>query len=138
MTYALDTNIVSYMLREDRNKEVVKRFRAEVKQGHGYVIPPLCYYEITWWLLRKKATAQMHSFQELYKNAFIKVSMNEADFHKAAQIRADLDERGQPIGKQDNDIFIAAYCINHDFVLVTNNLDDFKRIDGLKLVNWKE
>ena len=137
MTYALDTNIVSYLIRKDRNKEVAMRFDTEIERGHDYAIPPLSYYEIIWWLLRKKAAVQLRAFQELYKNSSVKVSMSEADFHKAAQIRADLEERGQPIGKQDNDIFIAAYCINHDFVLVTNDLDDFIRINGLKLVNWK-
>jgi tRNA(fMet)-specific endonuclease VapC len=38
----------------------------------------------------------------------------------------------------DADILIAAYCLVNDYTLVTNNTNDFNRIDGLKLVNWKD
>jgi len=53
-----------------------------------------------------------------------------------AKIKADLVEKGTPIGDKDADIFIAAYCMNNDYTLVTDNISDFKRIDGLNYVNW--
>lgn len=136
MTYALDTNIISYLLRPSRNQEVVKRFIAET-QAHNYVIPPICYYETLWYLLRKNATSQLLVFNGLYKNVLTKINMGEADFIKAAEIRANLVEKGTPIGGKDADIFIAAYCIVNDYILVTNNTLDFNRIDSLKLENWK-
>ena len=136
MVYALDTNIISYLLRPNQNQEVVRRFLIETEQN-DYVIPPLSYFETLWYLLRKKATAQLRVFNELYKNSLLKINMGEAEFIKAAEIRAELEEKGTPIGN-DGDIFIAAYCIVNNYSLVTNNPRDFERIDGLNFVNWKE
>ena len=137
MIYALDTNVISHLLRPGYNVEVVRCFESAMELGHDYVIPPLSYYEIVWWLLHKKATAQLRVFQEFYQNAFVREGMDESDIYRAAQIRAELTQQGQPIGKSDSDIFIAAYCLNRDYTLVTHNLSDFERIDGLKIVNWK-
>jgi predicted nucleic acid-binding protein len=50
------------------------------------------------------------------------------------QLFSDLQKRGIMIG--DNDLLIAAYCIQHDFTLVTNNEKHFKYINNLKIVNW--
>ena len=136
MIYALDTNIISFLLRARHNPDVAKRFEVEIERGNDYVIPPLSYYEITWYLVRKKATAQLRCFRGLYQNAFVKSGMNEADLLLAAQIKASLEERGKPIG--DADILIAAYCIANDYTLVTDNTSDFERIDELKFVNWKQ
>jgi len=90
MIYALDTNIISFLLRAKQNPEVAKRFAFEIEQGNDYVIPPLSYYEITWYLIRKKATAQLRYFHNLYQNALIKTGMDEAGLLLAAQIRANL------------------------------------------------
>ena len=138
MIYALDTNIISYLLRRNYNTEVAKRFETEIDRGNHYVIPPLSYYEITWYLIRKNAAAQLRIFQELYRNAYTKIGMNETDFITAAKIKAYLEERGTPISKNDADIFIAAYCITNGYTLVTDNIKHFEHIDGLELVNWKE
>jgi predicted nucleic acid-binding protein len=136
MIYALDSNTISYLLRSSRNPEVAARFEAAAENGDDYVVPPLCYYEVTWYLLRKGAAAQSQLFQELYRGALTKADMNEDDFYKAAQIKADLDAQGLAVG--DADIFIAAFCLNRDFVLVTNNVKHFERIRGVKCVNWKD
>jgi len=138
MIYALDTNIISFLLRPSKNQEVVDRFERIADQGHDYVIPPLSYYEISWHLLWKKALVQSRILERLYENSVSKLQMVEEDFVTAAKIKAYLMERGTPIGKKDGDIFIAAHCIVNDYTLVTDNTRDFSRIDGLKLVNWKK
>jgi tRNA(fMet)-specific endonuclease VapC len=137
MIYALDINTISFLLRPSQNREVVQKFEEITAQGHDYVIPPLCYYEINWYLLRKKANAQLQVFEQLYHNSATKISMGEADFVLSARIKADLEERGTPIGSKDADIFIAAHCIVNGYTLVTDNTSDFERIAGLKIVNWR-
>jgi tRNA(fMet)-specific endonuclease VapC len=136
MIYALDTNILSFLLRPGKNPEVVKQFETVIEQGHEYVIPPLSYYEMAWHLIWKKAVAQSHLLDRLYKNSVTKFYMSEDDFVTAAKIKAYLMERGTPIGKKDGDILIAAYCLVNNYTLVTDNTSDFSRIDGLKFVNW--
>jgi tRNA(fMet)-specific endonuclease VapC len=64
------------------------------------------------------------------------LNISEDEIIKAAEIRANLEERHLPIGAAD--IFIAAHCIVNGYTLVTDNTKDFERIDGLDIVNWKD
>ena len=136
MIYALDTNIISFLLRPTKNSDVVAQFERAIELGEGYAIPPQCYFEIKWHLLWKDAPVQMDVFEGLYRNASVNNNMGEAELDRAARIKADLLIKGTPIG--DADIFIAAYCLVNNYVLVTDNTGDFARIDGLKYVNWKK
>lgn len=52
------------------------------------------------------------------------------------KIRANLETKGQKIGF--NDIFIAAIALTYHVTLVTNNIREFKRVDGLSLVDWQQ
>jgi len=138
MIYALDTNIISFLLRSDKNPKVAERFKEILRQGDMYVIPPQCYFEITWHLLWKNAVRQQQVFNDLCFNSVTKMQMGEAEFHLAATIKTELVKKGTPIGSKDADIFIAAYCITNGYTLVADNTSDFSRIDNLQIVNWKE
>ena len=63
------------------------------------------------------------------------------DFDDAAatrygKLRAFLERRGAPIGP--NDMLIAAHALSLGVVLVTDNVSEFDRVEGLKLENWRE
>ena len=51
-----------------------------------------------------------------------------------AAIRVDLKKRGNLIGASD--LLIAAHARLLGLTLVTNNVREFKRVHGLKVVNW--
>ena len=51
-----------------------------------------------------------------------------------AQLRAQLEAAGTPIGP--NDTWIAAEAVHHKLVLVTHNTREFERVPGLKVENW--
>jgi tRNA(fMet)-specific endonuclease VapC len=51
-----------------------------------------------------------------------------------AEIRAELQRIGQPIGS--NDVWIAAHALADDLTLVTNNEREFQRVPGLRVENW--
>lgn len=51
-----------------------------------------------------------------------------------AQLRAQLEKAGTLIGR--NDTWIAAEALHHGFTLVTDNVNEFKRVKGLKVENW--
>jgi tRNA(fMet)-specific endonuclease VapC len=57
----------------------------------------------------------------------------EAAEHYGA-IRSGLELSGSPIGP--NDLWIAAHARAEGLTLVTNNLREFKRVNGLRVVNW--
>jgi predicted nucleic acid-binding protein len=135
MIYALDTNIISFLLRPSRNPEVVREYQKMVEQGDRYVIPPLCHYEIMWHLLWKNAAAQVKDFELIYLDSLAKIQMDEDSFRIAAEMKASLMKKGTPVGNAD--ILIAAYCVANGYTLVTDNISDFERIEGLDFVNWK-
>lgn len=49
-------------------------------------------------------------------------------------IRAELEKRGRLIGPYD--LMIAAHAKALAAVLVTDNLKEFGRVEGLKTANW--
>jgi tRNA(fMet)-specific endonuclease VapC len=56
------------------------------------------------------------------------------DARAAGEIRVVLEARGTPIGPYD--LLIAAQALRRGATLVTSNLREFERVDGLKLVDW--
>jgi tRNA(fMet)-specific endonuclease VapC len=57
---------------------------------------------------------------------------------KAAQVygivKATLERRGQPIG--GNDLQIASTAIAHDPIVVTRDVSEFGRVEGLRIEDW--
>lgn len=50
------------------------------------------------------------------------------------RIRIALENLGTPIGS--NDLWIAAHALSLDMTLVTANVDEFARVEGLCVENW--
>lgn len=51
-------------------------------------------------------------------------------------IRAELERVGRPIGAYDT--LIAAHALSRGLILVTANVGEFQRVDGLPIENWQE
>ena len=49
-------------------------------------------------------------------------------------VRSTLEKKGNIIGS--NDLLIAAHALSLNLILVTNNENEFKRVDGLRIENW--
>ena len=130
-TFALDTNIVSYILQN--RDDVINRLSSETKNGNNVVIPPIVYYEIRRGILAANALAKAKLFDELIAELEID-SINISMLDIAASEYARLKKAGQPIA--DADLLIGAYCIEKGYTLVTNNEKHFSAIDGLVFVNW--
>jgi predicted nucleic acid-binding protein len=131
-TFALDTNIISYLLRND--DRVFAMFHEETAKGNIFIVPPVAYYEIKRGLLAVKATTQLKLFENLCRNLAIG-SMGIKEWDEAARIYAGLRQKGELI--EDADIFIAAFCLACDYTLVTCNTRHFTRVNALKRVNWQ-
>ncbi|GHV74401.1 hypothetical protein AGMMS49940_17030 [Spirochaetia bacterium] len=131
MIYALDTNIVSYYMADD--KKIWDKIRSFSREGNQFIIPLIVYYEIRRGLLSVSAPVKSRFFNDLCKEYDLGV-MNKKTGEIAAAIYAGLRKKGALL--EDADILIAASCIQHGYPLVTNNTDHFKNIDGLRLTNW--
>jgi tRNA(fMet)-specific endonuclease VapC len=51
-------------------------------------------------------------------------------------IRHQLEKSGETIGPLD--MLLAAHTLSNNFVLITNNEKEFRRVNNLKIENWIE
>jgi len=131
--YALDANIVSYLL--DRRLDVQRKLRELPKRDDmlTVVIPSVAYYEVLRGLLFKDARNKLRMFRHFC--CTYDVGMMDWDcLSAAAEIYARLRKMGKLI--EDADIQIAAFCIVNNMTLITNNAGHFNRIPELKWENW--
>jgi tRNA(fMet)-specific endonuclease VapC len=127
--YALDSNIVSYVLK--KNIRVTGRLRDEIDKGNSVIIPPTVYYEVTRGLAYINAANKMKIFTTLCSGGI--GALDKTIFDRAVPIYCDLRKKGVVI--DDNDILIAAFCQTHNLTLVTNNIKHFECI-SLLMENW--
>jgi len=131
MKYVLDTNIITAYLKGD--KKVKQKVLQLQLDGKEIVINGISYYEIKRGLLAKNAIKQLDKFKS-FCNDFSLVLLDSQDiFSRAAEIYANLQQKGKLIG--DADILIASAAIIQNFILVSADTD-FNRIQGLKIENW--
>jgi tRNA(fMet)-specific endonuclease VapC len=129
--YALDTNIVSYYLREDNT--IVSKFNEILQNGDKIAIPPFVYYEVKRGLETVNAVKKLTVFETICSIAISNVIKKDT-LDIAVKIYTDLCKKGKIVG--DSDLFIAACCIQNDYILVTNNVKHFENIAGLTIENW--
>lgn len=87
---------------------------------------------ITAFELRSGArTARQKRAVDVLLDAMTILPFGEEEARLAAELRQQVEARGQPIGVAD--YMIAAVCLATDGVLLTRNRKHFERIEGLKL-----
>lgn len=129
---ALDTNTISYFFRGDA--QVVLHLSAAAPAQLG--VPSVVVYELRYGLMRLPAAAREPRLKALgqFLAPLAILPFDEAAAGAAARIRADLEARGTPIGPHDT--LIAATAMAHGAELVTRNVVEFERVQGLRVVNW--
>lgn len=132
MKYMLDTNICIYLINH-RPPQVRQRFEAccvgEV--GMSIVTATELAYGVS-----KSGSARNRAALETFLLPLEVAPLDEQVLWRYADLRADLERRGQPIGGFDTQI--AAHALTLGATLVTNNTREFERVAGLKLENWIE
>lgn len=64
------------------------------------------------------------------------LAFDAADARAAGEIRATLRRRGTLIGPYD--VLIAGQALARGLTVVTANMSEFRRVDGLKIEDWAE
>lgn len=135
MIYMLDTNILIYLIR-NRPAAVAERINA---------LPPedsLCMSFVTYAELLKGAERSLRKDEvlrqlgALVRQVPVLYQADAALCTHHAHHAARLQSAGTPIGA--NDLWIGCHALAHGCVLVTNNLREFERIEGLPLENWAQ
>ncbi len=120
--YLLDTNILIYYFNGDL---VVKPIFDEIKNNaaQGFYCP-ISWIEL---LCYSGLTEQEANLIREFLRKLNCVSLTESILDCATQIRRDRVKLA--------DALIAACALVQGYILVTRNVDDFKRIDGLSVFN---
>lgn len=134
MRYLLDTNIVSYFLR-DASASLSQRILDSRPQD--LAISTISAGELRFGLSKlttsKRANSLALRMNHLFNSLSIEPLPVEAAMHYG-EIRQQLEALGQPIG--GNDLWIAAHALAQDFTLVSNNTREFQKVTKLHLENW--
>ena len=64
------------------------------------------------------------------------IEFNKESAIEYAKIKSDLKRKGKIIGELD--MQIAAVAKANNLILITNNVKEFERVDGLQIINWVE
>lgn len=131
MKYLLDTNICIYMIRQ-KAPAVLGRF--ESVQPGDVAVSAITVAELQYGAARSRYPEQNRAALSQFLLPLMALDFDQAAADVYGRLRANLEERGQPIGALDQ--LIAAQAIAHNLTLVTNNLREFERIPDLRLENW--
>lgn len=128
--YVLDTNTLIYFFKGIGN--VGQNLLATAPKDIG--IPAVVLYELQYGIEKSnQPRKRKNQLRELCSVVdVLPFSTREAEVTGA--IRAALEGKGTPIGPYD--VMIAGTAICCQGTLVTNNTKEFKRVPGLKIVNW--
>jgi tRNA(fMet)-specific endonuclease VapC len=128
--YALDTNSVIYFFKG--LGRVPGRVLATPPRS--LAVPAVVLYELEAGIARSSAPERRRAQLEQLLAVLEVLPFGAAEARIAARIRADLESAGTPIGPLDN--LIAGTALRHGATLVTRNVKEFQRIEGLAVEDW--
>ena len=82
----------------------------------------------------KRASARNQAALKQFLEPLAIANFDRAAASACGRLRAQLEAAGTPIGPLDTQI--AAQALTLGITLVSNNLCEFQRVPGLRLVNW--
>lgn len=128
--YLLDTNILSDLVVHPAGS-VAARIANVGEKAVGTSIIVAC--ELRFGGAKKRSARLTARIEQLLERIEVLAFGAEAD-RRYAELRVRLEQRGTPIGP--NDMLIAAHALSAGRILVTDNVNEFRRVSGLVVENW--
>ncbi len=132
MLYMLDTNPCIGIINHKPTPLRQKLLQIAVED---VAISPIVLYELAYGVCRSQH--QQRNRDNL--NQFLKyiqvLDWSEEQSQEAALVRCELMQSGQPIGHYDT--LIAAHARSLKATLITHNIHEFERVQGLLLEDWE-
>jgi tRNA(fMet)-specific endonuclease VapC len=128
--YLLDTNIVSDLMRSPSSPAFARL--EEVGEDRVYVSIVVAG-ELRFGAQKKRSVRLSRDVEDTL-GRLVLVALSPPVEERYADLRAELERRGTPIGA--NDLWIAAQALHDGSVLVTDNVSEFSRVPGLTVENW--
>lgn len=127
--YLLDTNAVIAAL--NSSDSPIARKMKQHSPSEIY-LPSVVIHELFYGAYKSQRRAKNIALIDNLQ--FTVLEFDKEDAKEAGEIRAYLALNGNPIGPYD--VLIAGQAKARQLTLITNNLDEFKRVPGLLVENW--
>jgi len=131
--YLLDTNICIYLIKR-RPVYVFSRFKQHTP--HDVATSIITLFELEYGVQKSKYPKQSQDALTKFLKPLNITNLDFSSVAESAAIRAQLENKGTPIGSYDH--LIAGIARSRGMTLVTNNIQEFERVEGLLLENWIE
>jgi len=132
VTFLLDTNTCIDFLR-GRHPAVRERIRSRTPGSIGVSVVTAA--ELRHGAERSTRPERSHAVLDAFLADLDILPLEEPAAREYGRIRAVLERKGQTVGA--NDLFIAAHALVLRRTLVTSNAREFRRVTGLRLVDWR-
>ena len=131
MRYLLDTNICIYIAKRKPSRVLL---RLERLRPGDVGMSVVTYLELVYGAWKSQhVEANLARIEQL--GLLIPVQSLDVDVARHyGRLRAQLEKKGSSIGAYD--LLIAAHALSLGLTLVTNNVREFARVEGLHLDNW--
>ncbi len=135
MSWLLDTNACIALI-NGRPPVVRHRLRSVLARGEPVAVSSVALFEL-WYGVAKSARAAANSERlAVFLAPFEILPFDDDDARAAGAIRAALEQAGTPIGAYDT--LLAGQALHRNLTLVTANVAEFARVNGLSWQNWAE
>ena len=131
LKYMLDTNICIYLIKEF-HPSLLKIMAT--RKASSVCISVITLAELEFGIKKSGNPAKNRLAVEKFLESITVLPFDKNASIEYGDIRASLQRLGTPIGP--NDLFIAAHAKSLGYTLVTNNMREFCRVDGLSVENW--
>jgi tRNA(fMet)-specific endonuclease VapC len=130
LRYMLDTNLCIRVLR-DRPQGLRARFNANAE---ALCLSDVVLYELLHGAERSNDAPRIRREVEHFSGRLTVLPFDSEAAAHTAEIRAELEGRGCVIGPYD--LMIAGHARSRGLVVVTGNLGEFQRVQGLRCEDW--
>lgn len=129
--YLLDINLCIRVLR-DRPQGLRERFNAEAS---SLSISSVVLYELLYGAAKSSRPIENRHAVEAFAARLEVLAFDDDAAAHAGEIRAELERQGTQIGSYD--LLIAGHARSRGLVVITGNLGEFRRVEGLRCEDWE-
>ena len=129
--FLVDTNLCIRVLR-DRPQGLRQRFNEEAS---SLSISSIVLYELLHGAAKSARPLENRHAVEAFAARLEVLDFDDDAAAHAGEIRAELERQGTPIGSYD--LLIAGHARSRGLVVVTGNLAEFRRVEGLRCEDWE-
>jgi tRNA(fMet)-specific endonuclease VapC len=131
--YLLDTNICIFAINK-KPATVLGAIKEESK--NGIYISSLTIAELEYGVENSSHVEDNRIALLKFISLFNVLKYDDADAIKYGKLKSKLKMSGKIIGPID--MLLASQALSKDLIFITNNVDEFSRIDGLRIEDWSK